>query len=114
MLTVEGIAAWGADTAQGISRCMGNEGFYLGLVPKALDDENFGKLNAAIGAHDLDAAFAAAHGLKGMLSNLALTPLYEPVNEMTELLRSRTETDYAPYLQKINEKKAELSRMVSE
>jgi len=90
------------------------EGFYLGLVPKALDDENFGKLNAAIGAHDLDAAFAAAHGLKGMLGNLALTPLYEPVNEMTELLRSRTETDYAPYLQKINEKKEELNRMVSE
>ena len=114
MLTVDGLKAWGADTAQGISRCMGNEGFYLGLVPKVLEDKNFDNLTAAIGAHDLDAAFAAAHGLKGMLGNLALTPIYEPVVEITELLRARTDTDYAPYLQKITEKKEELKGMVSE
>lgn len=114
MLTVEGLKAWGADTAQGISRCMGNEGFYLGFVPRVLADENFDKLAAAIGEHDLDAAFAAAHSLKGTLGNLSLTPLYEPVCEMTELLRARTDTDYAPYLKTIAEKKEELSRIVSE
>ena len=50
--------------------------------------------------------------LKGVTGNLALTPLYDPICKITELLRSRTETDYTGYLRTILEKKDELAGMI--
>ena len=64
------------------------------MVKMIPGDPNFEKLYDAIEAGDLSAAFEAAHALKGMTGNLALTPLYEPLCRITELLRARTETDY--------------------
>ena len=40
-------------------------------------------------------AFEAAHSLKGVLGNLSLTPLYDKVCEITELLRAGEDADYA-------------------
>jgi hypothetical protein len=45
------------------------------------------------------------------MANLALTPITEPVSEMTELLRSGTDTDYTPYVEKIREKRGELIQL---
>ena len=42
----------------------------------------------------LDKAFELCHALKGVIGNLAITPLYEALSEMTEKLRSREEADY--------------------
>ena len=98
MLTVEKLNVFGANTAEGIARCVNNEAFYLRMVDKAMSDANYGKLETAIHAGDKDAAFEAAHALKGVLGNLSLTPILDPVVEITELLRSRTETDYSPLL----------------
>ena len=101
MITIDSLAAYGADTKEGLTRCMNNESFYLRMVKMIPGDENFGKLFDAVGRGDLDAAFEAAHALKGPTGNLALTPLYAPVCEITELLRARTEMDYAPLIEMI-------------
>jgi len=90
---------------------MNNEAFYLRLVPMAVKDAGFEKLRAAVDAGDLDAAFEAAHALKGVLGNLSLTPLYEPVSAMTELLRTRKEADYASMLAEILKKREELTAL---
>jgi HPt (histidine-containing phosphotransfer) domain-containing protein len=74
------------------------EDFYIGLVKKAVADNRLPLLEQQIGEGDLDAAFETAHALKGMYANLSLSPLTKPVSEITELLRSRTETDYSPLL----------------
>ena len=111
MITVEGLREWGANTDEALVRCMNNENFYLMLVGKALQDPSFEKLKEAVGAKDLDRAFELAHALKGVTANLALTPLTVPVSEMTELLRSRTDTDYTPYLEKISERLEKLRDM---
>ena len=95
MLTVEALRAWGADTEDGMRRCMNNEAFYLRLVDKAARDPSCDRLKEAVEAKDLDRAFELAHALKGVTANLSLTPLHKPVEEMTELLRSRTDTDYS-------------------
>ena len=50
-------------------------------------------------------AFESAHALKGMYSNLSLTPLTAPISEMTELLRAGTDTDL------LNEAKAQFERL---
>ena len=101
MITIEKLNAFGADTAEGLERCYGNEALYLKLVNMILNETNFDKLEQALANNDLDTAFEAAHALKGVLGNLSLTPMYKISVEMTELLRSRTMTNYAPLLQSL-------------
>lgn len=108
MHTIDQMRAWGADVDEAMVRCLNNESFYLMLVDKAIQDTNFDRLKEAVAANDLDKAFESAHALKGTMANLALTPIFKPVQEMTELLRSRTETDYSDYLKKIEARRSEL------
>jgi len=105
MFTVEKLKEYGANTEEALTRCFGNEEFYLKLVKMAYEDQSYGKLEEALKANNLDAAFEAAHALKGVLGNLSLTPLYNPVSEITELLRARTQMDYTPLLNEILEQK---------
>ena len=93
MITLDALAAYGADTKAGLNRCMNNEGFYLRLVNMELNDENVTRLTQAVAAGDARAAFEAAHALKGAAGNLALTPIYEPVSRLTELLRNADTVD---------------------
>jgi len=111
MLTIENLKAFGANTEEGVVRCVNNESFYLTMVGKAISDANFEKLEQAIQTNDLDAGFEAAHALKGILGNLSLTPILEPVQEITELLRARSEADYDALLQEILTKKSELESL---
>lgn len=112
MLTIEALKQLGCNTDDGLTRCMGNEAFYFKLIGRVVDDKNFQALEDAVAAKDLDAAFDAAHSLKGVLGNLALTPIYEPVYEITELLRERKAIDYSEYLKTISEKRSELSALI--
>lgn len=108
MITIEVLKEFGANTDEGLERCLNDEGFYLKLVPDSLKEEQYKKIEDSINAGDLDEAFEACHALKGVLANLALTPIFEPVDEMTELLRSRTQTDYSPMLKKMWEQRNKL------
>lgn len=91
MLTLDALRAYGANVDEGMTRCINNEAFYLRMVGMVLSDANFDKLKAAMDAKDSPAAFEAAHALKGAIGNVALTPIYDPVCRLTELLRGRTE-----------------------
>ena len=91
MITIEKLNEYGADTKDGLARCLGMEEFYLKLVNTMLGDENFDKLEAAIEAGDVKKSFEAAHALKGTLGNLSITPLLDPVVEMTERFRNAEE-----------------------
>lgn len=98
MITLEALKSFGADTEKGLAMCMGNEALYLRLVGSVPAESKFEALSDAIGKGNLDEAFDAAHAIKGVLGNLALTPLYDKASEITELLRSRTDTDYSGLL----------------
>ena len=90
MLTIDALKAYGANTDEGMARCFNNEAFYLRLVGMGLADANFDKLKAAMDAGDTTAAFEAAHALKGSIGNLSLTPIFEPISALTELLRGKS------------------------
>ena len=107
-MTIEELKSYGADTEQGLQRCMNNEAFYFRLVKMAAADDNFRKLFEAAEGGDLDAAFEAAHALKGTTGNLALTPVFAPVSELTELLRERKQADYAGLVAVIREEREKL------
>ena len=101
MLTIDALREWGADVDAGMKRCLNNEGFYLKMVTRAAPDPSFDGLKAAVEAGDLERGFELAHALKGVTANLELTPICRPVTEITELLRARTQADYAPLLDEI-------------
>ena len=110
MLTVEALKEYGANTEEALSRCFGNNDFYLKLVRMIADDTHLEQMAQAVAAHDLTAAFENAHALKGVLANLALTPVLTPVQELTELLRARTEMDYTSLLQ---EARVQMDRLLA-
>ena len=101
MLTVDSLKNFGANTAEGLVRCMNNEGFYLMLVKKVLSDNKVTQLEQQISKKDLDSAFETAHAMKGMFSNLSLDPIANPVAEITELLRQRKDVDYSNLVNEI-------------
>ena len=114
MITVDKLNTFGANTAEGLARCFGNETLYLKLVATIPGEGNFDKLKDSIAAKDKKNAFEAAHALKGVLGNLSLTPIYAPVVEITELLRSETDMDYKSLLNTILEKKDELGKLCAD
>ncbi len=74
-------------------------------------EARFDKLASSIEARDLDAAFDAAHALKGVTGNLALTPLYQAIFDITEFLRARTDTDYSELIKSITELRDQLAAL---
>ena len=112
MLTIDALRAWGANVEEGITRCVNNEAFYLRMVQKALGDRSgLDALEAALQAGDQKAGFEAAHSLKGVFANLALTPLFQPASDLTEILRGTREGDAAALFSQVKEKFDELQKL---
>jgi HPt (histidine-containing phosphotransfer) domain-containing protein len=103
MITIAALKEYGANVEEGLARCVNSEDFYLKMVNMVLADQKIYDLEKALNENDLDNAFDIAHSMKGMFSNLSLTPIQTPVNEITELLRNRTQMDYGPLLAEITE-----------
>ena len=112
MLTIETLNEFGVNTKEGLTRCMNNEKFYFKMLKMGLASDQFEKLGAALEGNNLDEAFEAAHALKGVLGNLALTPIYNPLAEMTELLRAGKSEDYVTMYQPILEIRNKLLALV--
>ena len=93
MLTIEKLKKFGADTDEGVARCLDSEEFYLELVASVLEDGDPASLRQALEAKKAGAAFELSHALKGIYANLSLTPLLIPSSELTELLRANVLPD---------------------
>lgn len=57
------------------------------FVGKFLEDDSYPNLCSALKAGDADAAFRAAHTLKGVSANLSFEQLHASSSQLTELLR---------------------------
>ena len=111
MLTIEKLKEYGANVEEGLARCLNNEAFYLRLVLKTIDDNRVSVLENAINNKEYKQAFELAHSLKGVYGNLSLSPLFNIVCEITELLRANKDIDYSNYLEKLNLKFNELKAL---
>ncbi len=103
MLTIEKLEEFGIDTKEGLNRCMNKEAFYFRMLAMGLGNEYFDTLEKDLEGNDKEAAFEAAHALKGVVGNLALTPLYGPLTEITELLRAHEDADYLAMYKPVKE-----------
>ncbi len=95
MITIEELKNLGADVQTGLARCVGKEDLYLKLVSMGLGDVKFEELETALQTQNLDKAFELCHALKGVIGNLALTPMFEALSSLTEKLRNHEAADYS-------------------
>ena len=102
-MTIDSLREYGANIEEALERCMGMEDFYLEMVEMALADERFELLGKYLEDGNLDEAFETVHALKGTIGNLAITPLYNVILELTEHLRKREDIDYKPLYDKLIE-----------
>ena len=87
----------GADY-KGVLERLPSEDFVRRFALKFLDDQSFAQLQQALQARDAEAAFRAAHTLKGVCQNLGFENLYRPAFALTEALRPRAITEDAEKL----------------
>ena len=80
---------YGADYNSTMARFMGKEAMYLKFLDMLFKDDNLEKLGTALEQQDYEAAFAAAHTLKGVVGNMGLTPLFNAVCAIVESFRKR-------------------------
>ncbi len=103
----------GSDYDRVLARLMNNEKFIYRLLKKYEQDTNMEKLKEAVGAKDYEAAFDAAHTLKGLAGNIGLTRLYEASFVITERLRAKDYKDLDAYLGEVEEAQNEVMEMLS-
>lgn len=92
---LESLSKWNCNTPIAMDRFLGDEGLYIACLQMFSEDENFEALQTAIMDHNYEMAFDFAHALKGVASNLELTPLYQALYELVESLR-RNELTHLP------------------
>lgn len=103
-----------ADYDEIIRRLMTDERIarFLG---KFLNDKSFESLCTAMEQKNVEEAFRAAHTLKGVSQNLALTRLGHSVERLTERLRNATEykDDLDPMLEEVKADYAMVKQAIS-
>ncbi|MBQ7158305.1 MAG: Hpt domain-containing protein [Treponema sp.] len=113
MLTKEALIAYGADYTTGMARCLNKEDFYFKMVKMVAGNEKFVSLGKHLEAKDIKAAFEDSHALKGVVGNVALTPLFDAIEEIVEPLRRGEDNDYSAQYAKIMDLKKKLDDLIA-
>lgn len=94
MISINKLKEFGCNVNDGLDRCLNDESFYLDLVKSLIKDTQMEKLKEELMQNNLEEAFKISHSLKGVYGNLAITPIYEKLKELTDYLRFKKEIDY--------------------
>lgn len=81
------LSAYGIDLTDAMERMDDDEALYQRLAFKYLNNTNYVDLVAAMEAQDYDAAYTAAHTLKGVSGNLSLAALYKVASAVSNALK---------------------------
>lgn len=91
----------GVDTGSALRRFSGNSVLYRKLLLKFPQDDTFEKTHPAVQVNDWEAAAEEQHTLKGVVSNLGLTPLFADCTETVSLLREEKQGEAAQSYEKL-------------
>ncbi|MBR0103316.1 MAG: Hpt domain-containing protein [Selenomonadaceae bacterium] len=108
MITIEELQAYGINTKEGLARCMNNSTFYFRMLGMGLKNVSFDKLEKLLAEGNLEEAFEQAHAIKGVVGNLAITPIYDKIADITESLRAKKDLDYVSLYKPVKELRDEL------
>jgi len=79
----------GMNVGTAMERFMNNEALLERFLKKFVNDKSYQELVNAVERKDVDAAFAAAHTLKGVSANLSLDDLQKAADKQTECFRGK-------------------------
>ena len=108
MITIEELQAYGINTKEGLARCMNNSKFYFRMLGMGLKNASFDKLENLLAEGNLEEAFEQAHAIKGVVGNLAITPIYDKIADITESLRAKKDLDYVSLYKPVKDLRDEL------
>ena len=83
----------GINVKEAMQRFMNNEQLWIKFLKKFKADSSYEKLVKSIEEKEWNKAFEAAHTLKGITGNLALSKLHDLVSRQTDYLRGE-DTDF--------------------
>lgn len=79
---------WGCDIDAALERFVEDEDFYWECYNILFQGQELGELEEHLNKGEVEDAFICAHGMKGTIGNLGLTPLFELLSPMVEILRA--------------------------
>lgn len=109
---LEKLFIWGCDTDEALLRVMDDEELYLSFLHKYCVDEDIEKLEKYIVDKDADNAHSLAHTMKGVYGNLGITPMYELLSDIVNILRSGTFTGLDEKIDELKQTKEEFDDIV--
>lgn len=109
---IEALQQWGCDTVGALRRTMDDRDFYLALLHQYLQEWDLSALRHAVETADASTAFSLAHSAKGVLGNLGITPLYQSVSALTDILRANSCDGASPLLETIACYRAQLVQLL--
>lgn len=114
--TLDALKVFGCDVTGALDRFMNDEELYILCLQKVTQDASYQGLKEMLYAGDKERAFDYAHTLKGVLSNLGLTPLYEIITEIVERLRHNRGdlSELVPLYEKLQEKNRQLELLLNQ
>lgn len=86
-MTKQEFASYGIDSDEGLQRFLNQENIYIKFLKKFPDDPSYQEMLKGIEEENIEVAFQAAHTLKGVSGNLALTKLHQATCTLVEQLR---------------------------
>jgi len=110
---LESLSKWNCNTPIAMDRFLGDEGLYISCLQMFSEDENFEALKTSLQDHNYAMAFDFAHALKGVASNLELTPLYQALYELVESLRHNETTNLPQQFEEVAQKWEEFQLLLS-
>lgn len=111
-MTVEEVySRIGADYSD-VLRRLPSESLIARLIVKYLQDPTYRELMEAVQRSEVDAAFRAAHTLKGVCQNLGFSNMLRPVSDVTEIFRAGTMDGAAELLEEITKEQEKVAEAI--
>lgn len=86
--SLSALEACGIDTKEGVERFMNSEELFMKFLLRFLEDTGMEEMMRAYEVGNVTECFHAAHSLKALTGNLAISCLYNLLKTMVEELRS--------------------------
>lgn len=102
----------GIDIDSALHRFLNKEDVYILFLKKFLADSSYQELISALEENDIEQAFMAAHTLKGVAGNLAMTQLYDAVYPLVEKLRHSDTDHLEDYIQPVSDSYQQLTTFI--
>ena len=108
------LKCWGCDVEGAMKRMLDDEDFYIECLNEVANDGCFESLKAALDSKNVNAAFEAAHALKGVFANVGLTPFFNKIVEIVEPLRRGNGEELGGKYEELIQMREKLKKLLSE